>query len=424
MSNTAFLPLFALGILCSFLFSGIETGILTMDPILLQRRVRNGSKRAAKLDRLLVRKDLILATLLIGNNLTNVSLSALTTHYLNRHFQAHAPLIAISIVTPAVLIFGEILPKSLFMAHGERLLLSMEPVIFLTASIFRPFAAIAMVFPKILGASRPAGGNLLTREDLRVLVKTGAASRDIGQDERIMISRLLEMKDRRVVKAMKPINDVAMIPDTARIRDAHRMIRKHGVTRLPVFHEHQDAIIGIVLATDLLTSTDPMEPLDRYLRKPFFIPEQKAIFQMLEENLGDKEIAIVIDEYGLATGIITMEDMVEEIMGNILDEYDLETPIAYRLMSGSHVVDSRISIKEFNETIAPVLPTGDYLTLSGFLTSRLQKIPRAGDTFETGSTRFVILDASPQRIGRVMVHIVEGSDLKTEVGDQRFISKK
>lgn len=405
MNDTLFLLLFATCIILCFFFSGSETGILTADRITLSREEKSGSRSASRLIRFLDRKDTILATLLIGNNLSNISISALTTSYLSDRFGAKAPLIAISIVTPTILVFGELIPKALYMAYGNRLLKVSHGLISFCTLFFRPVAEIAMILPRLMAPSRKAVDVPLTREDLHVLVKTGAVVQEVGQDERMMISRLLGMRDRRVVKAMMPIGDVAMIPDTAVIRDAHRVIRKHGVSRLPVFHERSDTIVGIVQATDLLRSTDPLEPVAGYVKKPYFVPEQKAIFQLLEESFREQAIAVVIDEYGLATGIITMEDMVEEIMGDILDEYDVDEPVSYQLKSGSHVVDSRISIKEFNEKIAPVLPSGDFLTLSGFLSARMQKIPQVGDVCEFGPVRFVILEASAQRPGRIVVHI-------------------
>ncbi len=418
MSDLMFYLLAGICLVSSFFFSGSETGVLTADTIMLHHKVRKGSRGATRVLRLLERKDLILATMLVGNNLVNISISALTTNYLNQQFGSHAPLLAIFIVTPVILLFGEILPKALYLTHGNSLLLATHWLITFLTIIFRPLTEVAMIVPRVLAPVNSRRDNDLTREDLQVLVRTGTLARDVSKDERVMIGRLLEMKDRRVVKAMMPIGEVVMIPDTAKIRDAHRVIRIHGISRLPVYRDRSDSIVGILLVTDLLTSTDPLEPVTRYLRKPYFVPEQKVIFQMLEESYREQEIAIVIDEYGLATGIITMEDMVEEIMGDILDEYDEEPPLSFQLKSGSHVIDSRMSIKEFNETIHPLLPPGDYMTLGGFLSTKMQKIPHAGDVFDYGSLRFVILDAVPQRIGKVVIHLHQSGNRDDSDGIQ------
>lgn len=414
MTDGWFFFLVTAGLAGSFFFSGTETGILATDTMDLHRLAKAGSKSAAVLLKLLKRKDMILAALLVGNNITNVTLSVMTTAYLYNRFGSHAPAVAIVIITPLILFFGEILPKALYLANGNRFLLRTHGLIRLTALLFHPFAAAAVALPRLITHPRQTRTQDLTRQDIHILVKTGAGAHQISQEERIMMDRLLDMKDRRVIKAMKPIGDAIMIPDDATVHDALRQIRRHGVSRLPVYKDTQDNITGIVVAVDLLKAVNPRDPVGPYVRKPFFVPEQTIIIHLLEDAYKEHEFAIVIDEYGVATGIITMEDMVEEITGDILDEYDREIPVAYKLKRGTHIVDSRISIKEFNETVAPIIPPGDYLTLAGFLTTAMQKIPQAGAGFEFENARFVVLDATSKRLGRIIVHI---DPAKPETGD-------
>jgi len=174
--------------------------------------------------------------------------------------------------------------------------------------------------------------------------------------------------------------------------------------RLPVFHERTDNIVGIVFATDLLKSTDPTESVMQYSRRPYFVPEQKTIIELFEEFYRKLEIAVVVDEYGVATGIITMEDMIEEVIGDIQDEYDDELQLFQPLETGGILLDSRITVKEFNERFGRGIPSGDYTTVAGFLMMMTQKIPQRGDAFTFDAFRFTILDATPQRIGRMVVY--------------------
>ncbi|MGB3975660.1 MAG: hemolysin family protein [bacterium] len=405
MTGRQFFILIFLGLIGSFLFSGIESGILAVDLLDLRRLSKAGSKKATGLLILLERKDLILASLLIAHNIANVTLSAMTTAYFNKTIGHQAPLIAVIVITPVILICGEFLPKMLFLTYSNRLLLKMHRLIQLTTWMLYPFAVVAISLPRWMSRHQKKRSNDLTRHDIQVLVKTGAGSHQITQEERVMLGRLLEMKDRRVVKAMVPISDVIMIPDTASIQDALYEIRKHGVSRLPVYHEINDNIIGIVNAIDLLKAPFLQESIRSYIQKPFFVPEQTVMVHLLAEAYKKHEISVVIDEYGVATGIIAMEDMIEEITGDIVDEYDKETSTAHKLREGTYIVDSRISIKSFNETIAPILPSGDYQTLAGFINQWAQKIPQAGDTIGFENIQFMVLDATPKKLGKLIVHI-------------------
>jgi putative hemolysin len=416
MTGEWFFFLIVTGLAASFFFSGTETGILATDTMDLHRLSKAGSKNAAALLKMLKRKDLILAALLVGNNITNVTVSVMTTAYFYNTFGSHAPAMTVVIITPLILFFGEILPKTLYLANGNRFLVRTYWLIRLTALVFHPFAAAAVALPRLITSPHRTRTQDLTRQDIHILVKTGAGAHQISQEERTMMDRLLDMKDRRVIKAMKPIGDVIMIPSDATVHDALRQIRRYGVSRLPVYRDTHDNITGIVVAVDLLKAANPADPVAPFVRKPFFVPEQTIIIHLLEDAYKEHEFAIVIDEYGVAAGIITMEDMIEEITGDIMDEYDREIPVAYKLKRGTHIVDSRISIKEFNESVAPILPPGDYLTLAGFLSTAMQKIPQAGAIFEYENARFVVLDATAKRLGRIIVHIDPG---KSETGDDR-----
>lgn len=405
MTGKHFLIIITFGLIGTFFFSGIESGILAVDLLDLRRLAKAGSKKAAGLLKLLERKDLILASLLIAHNIVNVTLSAMATAYFSKTLGSHAPLIAVVIITPMILIWGEFLPKMLFLAHGNRLLLYTHRLIQVTTWILYPFAVMAISLPHLITRRRKKQPHHLTRQDIQVLVKTGAGAHQVSQEERMMLGRLLEMKDRRVIKAMVPIGEVIMMPDSATVQDALYDVRKHGVSRLPVYHDNHDNIIGIVTAIDLLKASSLRDPVTLYIQKPFFVPEQTIMIHLLEAAYKKHEIAIVIDEYGMASGIITMEDMIEEITGDIVDEYDKETSLAYRLRKGVYIVDSRISIKDFNEVVAPILPSGDYQTLAGFINQRTQKIPQAGETVEFDDMRVVVLDATPKRLGKLIVYI-------------------
>lgn len=404
MSIPVFVLLFLLSLSGAVFFAGSETGILAADVLVLRQWSERGSRGARSVLKMLERKDTVLATLLVGNNLAIVSASALATSFFTQRFGQNGAVISILIVSPMMLVFGEILPKAVYLTLGNRLLVLSHWLITVFIVLFRPLSVTAMVFPRMLVRGHADWTPGLDREDIRVLVKTSDLAGDLAREERLMISRLLELKDRRVSRAMVPIIETTLVPATARIRDAHTAIRKRGVSRLPIYSDRTDNIVGVVFATDLLRSADPTESIMIYSRKPFFVPEQKTIIELFREFYRKREMAIVVDEYGVATGIITMEDMIEEVIGDIQDEYDDETRLFQPLATGGTLIDSRIPVKEFNERFGRSIPAGDYTTVAGFLMMVMQKIPCRGDTFAFGALRFTILDATPQRIGRVVVN--------------------
>nr|HPQ40679.1 CNNM domain-containing protein [bacterium] len=299
MSVLEFLILFLLSLLGAVFFAGSETGILAADTMRLRRWSEKGSRGARSVLRMLDQKDTIIATLLVGNNLAVVSASALATSFFTRHFGQNGAALSILIVSPMMLVFGEILPKAVYLSFGNRLLVMTHWLISFFIICFKPLSVTTMLFPKMMVRGTVDWTPGLTRDDIRVLVKTSDMAGDLAREERMMISRLLELKDRRVSRAMVPVIETAMIADTAKIRDAHTVIRKRGVSRLPIYSERNDNIVGIVFATDLLRSTDPLESIMVYSRKPVFVPEQKTIIELFREFYRKLEIAIVVDEYGM-----------------------------------------------------------------------------------------------------------------------------
>ena len=404
MSTALFLGLFFLSLSGAVFFAGSETGLLAADALELRRKKDRGSRAAGAVLGLLNNKDVLLATMLVGNNLAIVSASAVATSYFTQQYGKNGALMSILVVSPMLLVFGEILPKAVYLTFGNRLLMGTYWLVRLFSWIFRPVVFVTMLLPRLLTRGKSAKNADVTRQDIKVLVKTSVLAGDLAREERLMISRLLDLKDRRVTTAMVPLLEVALVPDTATIHDAYRVIRTRGVSRLPVYSQRTDNIIGLVFATDLLRSSDPTRPITEFCRKPYFVPEQKTIIELFEEFYRKLEIAIVVDEYGVATGIITMEDMIEEVIGDVQDEYDEETALFQPLATGGLLLDSRMSVSEFNEQFGLLIPPGDFETVAGFLMMLMQKVPGPGEKVTFGDARFTILDATPQRVGRVVVN--------------------
>ncbi|MBN1355293.1 HlyC/CorC family transporter [bacterium] len=408
MGLTASLILIGISVLASMFFSGSETGVLSINEIELRHKADKGNNQARILLKLLRKKDVLLATLLIGNNLSNVMASAVTASLMTRPFGALGPELTTLIVTPVILIFGEIIPKTVYLSRGTGLLTF--TVWLLTACVicFKPLAKAVVFIPRWLTRRPGQSGDLnrLTREDLLFYAHTGTARQTMPREELQMIINLLAFSAKKVRSAMVPMIDVVSIPETAPVRAAAQLFQIRGVSRLPVIKESTENVTGILFAVDLLDCSNPDLPVSGRMRKPFFVPEQTKVTDLLPEIWNIHELAVVVDEYGVAVGIITGEDLVEEIVGDIKDEFDRQTESEMiPLVEGVYIVSAGIGIGEFNNMTGNRIPPGDYATLAGFITNHIQRIPDRGDKLYLAGMEIRILEATPRRINKVLVRL-------------------
>ncbi len=392
-------------LLGAMFFSGSETGVLSANVAELRRKARKGSKQAHRLEVLLRKKDVLLATLLIGTNLMIVAISALVTSILARRYGDNAPQLATVIVTPFVLVFAEIIPKAIYLRQGQPLLLRSVGLIRLFVLLFQPLTHLVILIPRMMNRSRKQDALIPDRDALQALIRTGAANHALAREEQIMVENLLKFRDKQVRLAMEPLVDSVTVPVTARICDVAALIYRHGISRLPVYDRNQDNIVGIVDVYDLIDVKTSLDPIRDHIRKPLIVPEQKKITELLTEMWGNHKIAIVVDEYGVPSGIITIEDIVEEIVGDIQDEHDRWDVEFHRLVDDTYIIDAGISVDNFNQNIQNSIPPGDYVTLAGFLTNLCRKIPANGEKIKFKNMVFTVLESTPRRIVKLLLRI-------------------
>ena len=405
---------FIVGLLIAFtgsiFFAGSETGVLSADSHKLQQLASGGSVRARRILLMLNQKEFLLATLLIGNNLALVSASALTTSFLANYVQSGemAALISVIILTPVILIIGEILPKAIYLSRGTTLLLHTEWLLRFLLVVFRPIAGVILIIPRIFTRKNTFSktGTAVTREEFRGLIHMGALQHEIRDDETVMIRRLLDFKEKRVISVMLPLIDAVSIPESETMETAIDLFRRSGFSRLPVYRDRPDQVIGSIYTADFFKLPDLSGAITPLIRKPHFVPEQMRITMLFHEMLQGNPMAMVVDEYGVTVGIVTAEDLLEEIVGDIRDEFDrIEKPMITPLTTGVFVVEGKVSIEEFNEVLDVTLPGGDYTTVAGFLTTQLQKIPERSDQYEMDEMRITVLEASQQRVTKLIVRL-------------------
>lgn len=390
-------------------FSGSEMALIACDRIKLRHQAAEGSPGAQLALRLLEQPGRLLATTLVGTNLCVVTNSAaatlLSVLLLGEGREYYASLF----LTPLILLWGEMVPKAYFRQHADRLAPLLAQPISLCIHLFSPLSALARQASTLLlhpfQLSAAGQDPFLTREELKFLVKDGEHPEGLATEERRMIHKIFRLSDTAVKEAMIPLIEVVALPRDATVAEAIAVVGEHRFSRIPIYEERIDHIVGIVHAFDLLYA-DPQTALGALARPASYVPEMKRVDDLLEEmQRGRFHMAIVVDEYGGVVGIVTVEDLLEEIVGEIEDEYDEEPPPIRRLSDGSYVVDARTEVDRLQEELGLQLPEGEYETLGGFLLHLLQKIPEAGEEVRYEGVSFLVTEADKRSILKVKIRL-------------------
>ncbi len=396
-------------------FSGSEIAMVSANRALLRQKAAAGDRGAKMAEAFLARPQVLLSTTLIGTNLATVTFSVVFTLALLGSGVSNGALYTIAIVSPIILIFGEVVPKTFFQHHADALAprivyplraasLAAAPLVFLMSKF-----ADAMM--RVLGAERERA--FVTREELALLIEAEAdapSKSEITEDEREMISNLLDMSDKTVDDVMVPLSEVVALPEDATLGEAALEVADKQHTRIPIFRSRVDDIVGIVHAFDLLRrgSDCKSEPVTVIARTPTFVPESKLAVDLLVELQGTgNQMAIVVDEYGGAVGIISVEDILEEIVGEIEDEYDTGPSPLVREEPGVWRATARTPVDRINEELGVELPEEDeeYESIGGLLLHRMRRIPRTGESLVVGDVTLTVLSADARAIKEIRVRI-------------------
>jgi len=309
---------------------------------------------------------------------------------------------------PLVLVFSEIVPKTLARPRATEMSLVLGIPIRLTYFLLFPLIQVVSFFSarllKLAGVS-PGGRRIfVSEEDLLLLIEEGEKQGALTEEEREMISRVLEFQENVASDIMVPLIEVALAPEGSRVRDLWKIIHKTGYTRIPVYRDRVDKIIGTVQATDLVLAGGE-EDIRQFIRPPYIVPESKPLQELLEElRQNDINIAIVVDEYGGVAGIVTLENVIEEIVGEIRDEYDPEETLKFRLRGDVAEVSGRLRIDELNENLNLNLPEEEEEeTIAGFIIGLLGNIPAPGAEVKYAGHLFRVTQATDRRIDRLEI---------------------
>ncbi|MFQ6675333.1 MAG: hemolysin family protein [Fidelibacterota bacterium] len=399
------------GLVLSAFFSGSEIAFVQANPVQLEVWAKQGRKRARKTSQYLAEPERFLTTVLIGTNLANVLTASYATVSLLRFGLSETT--TILIVATVILLFGEIIPKVFFQERANVMAVGVTPLLRAAEIVLVPFVKAVRSYTRIFGPGSRDASFPLSRDDLKVLFLTAgvpAGEQDqagdrVEEEEKEVISRIFEFGSRPVNQAMTSRSDIVALPVGSAVRDVIQVLSETGLSKLPVYEGSLDTIVGVVFLHDLFARPRSPESVPP-MRDPLFVPHTMAASQALEVlKRHNSSIALVRDEDNRTVGLVTVEDLVEEIFGEFEDVFDAEGRRITRLPDGNLVVDSLVEIAELKKRYGFRIPAGDYKTIGGFLLSRLGRIPRPGEMLEFPTFRIKILSAGPARLKRL--HLVK-----------------
>ena len=419
-SSDAIQFLILIVLLClSAFFSSAETSMTTVNRIRIQSRAEQGNKRAITLLKITDNSGKMLSTILIGNNLVNIGASSLATSVTIRLFGNTAVGICTGILTLLVLIFGEITPKTLATANAEKLALVYAGPIHLLMSVLTPAIFVVNKLSQgvllLLRIDPDKKESLITEHELRTIVNVSHEEGVIESEERQMINNVFDFGDSQAREIMVPRIDVAFADVKSTYEDLICLFREEKHTRFPVYEDTTDNIIGIVNVKDLLLLEDKTQfDLRQMMRDPYFTFEYKKISELLVEMKEESvSFAVVLDEYGATAGIITLENLLEEIVGDIHDEYDdSEEEELIELEEGrEYLVKGSMRLDDLNEILPIRIESEDYDSIGGYIIEQLDRLPETGESVDTPDHIHLVVDCiEKNRIETVHIYLPEAEE--------------
>ena len=430
------LLLFVLVIINAF-FAMSEIAIISLNDNVVDKQAEDGNKKAKKVKKLTENPSNFLSTIQIGVTLagflTSASASSSFAEGLTEKLVSLGTPIppnvinGVSVVLITIimsyfsLVFGELAPKRMAMQKPEKIAYSVVGVLLVVKTLTAPFvkvlSASTNLVVKLCGFDPNANEESVTEEEIRMMVDVGQEKGVIEDIQKEMIDNIFDFDDIDVSDIMTHRTDMFAVEDTDSLEQVVSLSIEHGYSRIPVFHEDPDNIIGIVYIKDLLKYISTSLPKDKgpkdVMREAYYVPFSKSCGALFNEMCEKRvQMAVVVDEYGGTAGIVTMEDLLEAIVGNIQDEYDNEDEEIVEVSENVFTVDGTAYIEEVNELVGDIIPEGDYDTLGGFLISRLGYLPQDGDMTEVDfeNLKFTILNVEDRRIGKVRVEITPNAD--------------
>jgi len=409
-----------LSLLVTALFSAAEMSFIAANRVRLRHMAEGGNRTAIRYLDAFRSPERLLSTAMMGVTIAHITASSVATWALLPVAGGAAAILVTVALTPIMLVFGEVIPKAVARERATGLILWLFPVIEALGRLLTPltWGANALVGRalSLFGRERTSTRQFVSREELKLLLQMEPEEADVTVSEAEMIDKIFDLGETAVREVMVPLVDVAALPETASRADAVHLIQERGFSRIPVFTDQVFNIVGVVTAMDLLRRGGEATDVRALMRPATYVPETKRIDDLLREMQKNRvQLAVVVDEYGGAVGIVTVEDIVEEVVGEIRDEHDRTPDTVERLPDGSYRVAGRASLEEVNEALEWELPKGDFETVAGLVLATLHRIPLVGEVFRVRRFTITVLEADKRRV--LTVRIIPDTPKKPGASD-------
>ena len=394
----------------SAFFSGSETALTSINKLRVRNQAEKGVSRAILIDKILQNPNRMLSTILVGNNLVNISTTALATSLALRLFDARGVGITIAVLTVILLVFGEITPKTYAATNSEKMAFLVARPIFWVETILSPvvkaLSAIAAFLIRLLGGKMPADGIFVTEEEIRTLVDLGEGQGAVEPVERQMIVSVFNLNDILVREVMLPRIDMVAVPLDTTLQDAWSTLVETGHSRVPVYQGNTDNIVGIFYAKDLMPLCKNLAQgtVRNIMREPFFVPETKRVSELLKEMRQVRtHIAVVLDEFGGTAGLAFLEDLVETVVGEIGDEFDKARTLYENVAPGEILASARVSVDDINDLLDVDLPQEEYDTLGGLVFHLFGRVPTENEAIQFDDLTITVEEVEHNRIHKLRI---------------------
>ncbi len=400
-------------------FSGSEIAMVNSDKLKLRHQAKKGNRGAALVLKMFKKPDVILGTTLVGTNIATVTISTLGALLFIDLFGKSGDLISVLVLTPVLLILGEVVPKSIFQQNADTLVTRLIYGLRFFSYLFYPvifiFSRIARFFTRIVGGGSIPQNMFITREELRVLLDISESTTKTSKIDKKRIRRIIRFGDTTVGEAMIPLADVIGFNQLRDMKEAIHIVMRYGYNRLPVYQGNITNVKGVLtLSTwDLMIPDLEDQPLEQYIKPALYLSPKQTIDRALPQlQAREDHLAVVVDEFGSAIGILTMEDVFEEVVGEIDVGYDFDEYQPKRRLyiehenQNSHLMSGRMPISEVNDNLHTEFPVTEAHTIGGFVVSRLRRIAREGDSVEEQGYQVTVLESDERSVLKVRVERV------------------
>lgn len=400
----------------SAFFSGSEIALSSLDKLTLKRLVKEKEKKGHQIESLLKKPSQWLITILIGNNFVNIAAASLATLLVQELIKGSPGKVAgitTGVMTFIILVFGEIVPKSYCQRHAADISLRVAGSVLLLSKILSPLVRALAFFTQSLlrltGTKQIERNHLITEREIHALIDLGREEGALDKQEEELAHSALEFDETQAKEIMVPRTNMVCIDEEANLLELAELIKRVGFSRIPVYQKTIDNIVGIAYAKDLLNFIGKLSKeikVKEIMHPPIFVPYTTNLSRLFHKLQKEKtHIAIVVGEYGGVAGMITIEDLLEEIVGEIEDEYDRAEEKITILRNGIALIKAETDIDEINEKLGTHLPekTDAFESIGGFIFDILGRIPSKGETIEYGNLKIVIVDADKRRIKKVKI---------------------